>query len=95
MNKAELIESVAGKTGSNAAEAGRFVQAMTDVVSEALMKEDKVTLPGFGTFETSHRSARKGRNPSTGQEIDIAASVTAKFKPGKALKDSLNEKLSS
>ena len=68
----------------------KIVDSMTKVIGDALKKDDQVTLVGFGTFLVSKREARKGRNPRTGEEIQIAASNVPRFKPGKALKESIN-----
>lgn len=90
MNKTDLIDAVADKAGLSKADAGRAVDALLEVVTKALKKNDKVSLVGFGTFMVRKRSARKGRNPKTGAEIKIAASKTPAFKAGKALKDAVN-----
>ena len=89
MNKTELVNAVAEKTGLTKKDAGKAVDALFDTVTEVLGKGDKVTLIGFGNFEVRERAARKGRNPQTGQEIDIAASKVPAFKAGKALKDAV------
>ncbi|MHA7840692.1 MAG: HU family DNA-binding protein [Gammaproteobacteria bacterium] len=90
MNKGELIDKLASIVGTSAADAGRSLQAFIDTVTEVLADGDSVTIPGFGTFAPSHRAAREGRNPQTGESMQIPASTSAKFKPGKALKDALN-----
>ncbi|MBV7433513.1 HU family DNA-binding protein [Cardiobacteriaceae bacterium TAE3-ERU3] len=90
MNKTELVEAIAAAAGITKAEANKALDAFIDNVTETLKKGDKVTLIGFGTFETRERSARTGRNPQTGAEIQIAASTTPAFKAGKKLKDALN-----
>lgn len=90
MNKTDLIEHMAAQAGINKAEAERALDAFTDAVQTTLVKRSTVTLVGFGTFKTSERAARKGRNPQTGQEIDIAAATMPKFTAGKALKDAVN-----
>ena len=92
MNKTELIEAIAKEAGLSKKDAGKALDAFTATVTKTLKKKDKVTLVGFGTFETAKRAARTGRNPQTGEEIKIAASTAAKFKPGKALKDAVNKK---
>ena len=91
MNKTELIAAVAEKTGLTKKDAEKAVKAFTDVVTEALVKGDKVQIVGFGTFEVSERAAREGRNPRSGETMTIAASKMPKFKAGKALKDVGNE----
>ena len=92
MNKAELISAIATKTGSSKKSAEASLNAITEAITAELKKKGKVQLVGFGTFETRKRAARKGRNPQSGEEIKIAASVVPVFKAGKALKDSVNKK---
>ena len=87
MNKTELVAEIAEKAGLSKKDSEAAVKAFVDAVSESLKKGDKVQLVGFGTFEVSERPARTGRNPQTGETIEIAASRTPKFKAGKALKD--------
>ncbi|BBH21000.1 DNA-binding protein HU 1 [Paenibacillus baekrokdamisoli] len=87
MNKTELIAKVAELTELSKKDASKAVDAVFDAVSEALQGGDKVQLVGFGNFEVKSREARKGRNPQTGQEIDIPASKIPSFKAGKSLKD--------
>ncbi|MCI2131750.1 MAG: HU family DNA-binding protein [Eubacterium sp.] len=87
MNKTELVAEIAEKAGLSKKDSEAAVRAFIDAVSESLKKGDKVQLVGFGTFEVSERPARTGRNPQTGETIEIAASRTPKFKAGKALKD--------
>lgn len=89
MNKGELISQIASDAGITKAQATSALDSFTESISGALKKGDKVTLVGFGTFSVSKRSARTGRNPQTGKTIDIPAKTIAKFKPGKALSDSL------
>ena len=88
-NKAELIEIVASSTGLTKKDATAEVDAVFSTIQETLAKGEKVQLIGFGNFEVRERAARKGRNPQTGQEIQIAASKVPAFKPGKALKDAV------
>ncbi|MCP5144994.1 MAG: HU family DNA-binding protein [Gammaproteobacteria bacterium] len=90
MNKAELIDIVAEAADISKASAARAVDALTDSITAALRKDDPVTIVGFGTFTVRSRKARTGRNPRTGETINIAASKVPGFKPGKALKDALN-----
>jgi len=90
MNKSELIDLIASKADISKVDAAQALDAVTDGVTGALMTGDSVTLVGFGTFSVSSRSARTGRNPRTGAAIQVPASRNAKFKAGKALKDSLN-----
>ncbi|MBQ9321555.1 MAG: HU family DNA-binding protein [Eubacterium sp.] len=87
MNKTEFAAAIAEKAGLSKKDAEAAVKAFIDVVAEELKAGEKVQLVGFGTFEVSERSARQGRNPQTGETIEIAASRTPKFKAGKALKD--------
>ena len=90
MNKAEFISAVAEAAGSSKSEATAHVEAMINVVTNTLKSADQVTLVGFGTFLAKKREARQGRNPRTGESIQIAASNVPSFKAGKALKDALN-----
>ena len=90
MNKGDLINKVAESAGLTQAQAKTAVNSVFESVSDSLAGGDKVTLVGFGTFSVSHREAREGRNPATGQTITIAAKSNVKFKPGKELTDSVN-----
>jgi DNA-binding protein HU-beta len=90
MTKADLIESIAAKIDLPKGQAERAVQIVFEDIVQALRNGDKVNISGFGTFAVSERKARTGRNPKTGEAIDIPASKSAKFKPGKSLKDELN-----
>ena len=90
MNKAELIEAVADAAELNKATATRAVEAVLNGITEALKKGEQVALVGFGTFEVRERAARTGRNPQTGETIDIKAAKAPAFKAGKALKDAVN-----
>ena len=90
MNKAELIETVADSTDVSKAAAGRAVDVTFEAITNALQKGDTVTLVGFGTFSVRDRAARTGRNPRTGEVIQIKASKSPGFKAGKALKDAIN-----
>lgn len=89
LNKTDLINAVSEKTGLTKKDAGASVDAVFESIQDALKKGDKVQLIGFGNFEVRERSARKGRNPQTGKEIEIAASKVPAFKAGKALKDAV------
>ena len=91
MNKAELVAAMAEKTELSKKDAEAALKAFTDVVAEELKKGEKIQLVGFGTFEVSSRSARTGKNPRTGEVVEIAACKAPKFKAGKALKDAINE----
>lgn len=90
MNKNELIESVVNSTDLKKKDAEAAVNTVLETITDTLAEGDKVTLIGFGTFEVRERKARKGRNPATGEEIDIPASKSPAFKAGKALKDRVN-----
>jgi len=90
MNKSELIDSIAENSGLSKADSGRALDAVIASVTGALKNSDQVTIVGFGTFLVRQRSARTGRNPQTGAEIQIAAANVPAFKPGKALKDAVN-----
>ncbi|OOE99169.1 nucleoid-associated protein HU-beta [Salinivibrio sp. IB643] len=91
MNKSELIDHIAESADISKASAGRALDAFVDSVSDTLKSGDQVALVGFGTFSVRERAARKGRNPQTGAEIEIAAAKVPGFKAGKALKDAVNE----
>lgn len=90
MNKTELVAAMAEQTNLSKKDAEAALKAFINVVSEELKKGEKVQLVGFGTFEVSERAAREGRNPQTGETMEIKASKTPKFKAGKALKDMMN-----
>ena len=89
MNKTELIDAVADEAEVSKAEAGRAVDAVISSITKALKKGDSVTLVGFGTFEVRSRAARQGRNPKTGETINIPAAKVPAFKAGKGLKDAI------
>ena len=90
MNKSDLASAMAEDAGITKSSAIKALDAMTNAIKSALRAGDKVSIPGFGTFQAKHRSARMGRNPATGESIQIAASNSPSFKAGKALKDALN-----
>ena len=90
MNKSELIEVIAKQADISKAAAGRALDAMVAGVTKALKKGDTVSLVGFGTFSVTKRAGRTGRNPRTGETIKIKSAKVPKFRPGKALKDTLN-----
>jgi len=90
VNKAELIEAVAEQADMTKADAGRAVDAVVSAITAALKMKDDVALIGFGTFTVRERAARSGRNPQTGETINIAAAKVPAFKAGKALKDAVN-----
>ncbi len=89
MTKAELAVLLAAKNDISKTAAEQFVTALLDVIQEVLIDEGKVSLANFGMFAAEERAARKGRNPRTGEEIEIAASKVVKFRPGKTLKDTV------
>src|SRR5271163_3204750 len=93
MTKADLIEGLSNKLGMNKGEAEKAVNVVLDDIINALKQGERVNISGFGTFSVSTREARTGRNPKTGESIQISASRSAKFKPGKQLKDSLNDSI--
>ena len=90
MNKGELIEAVAAAADISKSDATKAVDAVVDSITHALKKGDQVSIVGFGTFSVKDRAARTGRNPATGETIQIAASRAPGFKAGKALKDAVN-----
>ncbi len=89
VGKTELVNYVSEKTELSKKDAANAVNAVLDGITDSLKSGDKIQLTGFGTFEVRERSARKGRNPQTGEEIQIAASKAPAFKPGKQLKDAV------
>jgi len=89
MNKSELIDAIAADAEMSKADAGRALDALTANISKALKKGDTVSLIGFGTFSVKERAARTGRNPATGETINIKASKSPSFKAGKAFKDAI------
>lgn len=91
MNKNEFIDSVASSAGLSKADASSAVDSVLDAISSTLAAGDEVRMTGFGTFSTASRAASVGRNPRTGEKIQIAASTRPKFKAGKALKDAVNK----
>ena len=90
MNKSELIDAIAANSGLSKADAGRALDGFTSAITKALKRSDTVSMVGFGTFSVKHREARAGRNPRTGETIQIKASNNPSFKAGKALKDAVN-----
>ena len=95
MNKPELVAAMAAKSALTKKDSEKALKAFTEVVAEQLKKGEKIQLVGFGTFEVTKRAARKGKNPQTGEAIKIPASKSPKFKPGKALKETVNTKKKS
>jgi len=90
MNKSELIEAISDSADISKAAAGRALEGMVDAITAAMKSGDAVSIVGFGTFTVRERAARTGRNPKTGETIEIKASKTPAFKAGKALKDAVN-----
>jgi DNA-binding protein HU-beta len=90
MTKQELSHKIAEATGLTQSEAKKSLDATLAIIEDSLTRDEKVTFIGFGSFSTATRKARKGRNPRTGEEIDIPASKTVKFAPGRNLKEILN-----
>ncbi len=90
MNKSELVSAIAEQSGLTKADSEKALNATTEAIKKALAEGENIQLIGFGTFSISERSARTGRNPQTGKEIQIAAKKVAKFKPGKALDETIN-----
>lgn len=91
MNKKELVKAISEKLEITQKAAGEQLDAILDVITEELVNGGEVKITGFGTFSVAERAAREGRNPATGETIQIAASKTPKFKAAKALKDVVNE----
>ena len=91
MNKTELVAAMAEKSELSKKDAEKALKAFIDVVAEELQKDEKIQLVGFGTFEVAERAAREGRNPLTGEKMQIKASKAPKFKAGKAFKDAVNK----
>ncbi len=90
MNKSELVDAIASDSGLSKADAGRALDGFTSAVTNALKGGDSISMVGFGTFSVKRREARAGRNPRTGETIQIKASNNPSFKAGKALKDAVN-----
>ena len=91
MNKNDLIDAVASETGLSKSEATKSVDALFDTVTSALKSGDEVRVTGFGTFAVAKRAARQGRNPRTGEVVQIAAAMQPKFRAGASLKQAVNE----
>lgn len=91
MNKTELVDAVAASTGLTKTDTKKTIDAVFDEITKSLKKGDSVQLIGFGTFKTSERKAREGRNPQTGATIKIAARKVPAFSAGAALKDAVNK----
>lgn len=91
ISKKQLVDQIAAKTDATKTDINTNLDAYIDVVKSNVAEGNKVQLVGFGAFELRHRAARKGRNPQTGKEIEIAASNVPAFKPGKSFKDEVNK----
>lgn len=91
MNKSELVDAIASASSLTKTDADKAVKGFTEVIIKALSNADDVTIPGFGTWSVTERSARDGRNPQTGETIRIEASKVARFKAGKQLRDAVKE----
>jgi DNA-binding protein HU-beta len=91
MNRSELVEAIAKETGATKAETERMLSAFTGIVEKNIKKKEGIRLVGFGTFTTSKRKARIGRNPQTGEEIKIPARTVPVFRPGATLKASVSK----
>jgi DNA-binding protein HU-beta len=89
MNKTQLIEAIAEKTNLSKADVGTVLEVFQQTVIETVSAKEKVSLTGFGTFAATERSARKGRNPQTGEELQLAATTIPSFKAGKLFKDAV------
>jgi len=92
MKKTELVEKVAASAGLTKVQAEAAINAFVETITDAFVAEDKISIKGFGTFETRHRDARVGHNPATKQKIEIPASKVPAFKPSASLKAIVNEK---
>lgn len=90
MNKTELVQNVAKRTGLPESRAFEAISSMFESIQQALIRQERVNLIGFGTFDVAHREARVGRNPRTGQEIKIPASKLPRFRPGKGLREAVS-----
>lgn len=90
MNKSELIEETAASSGLSKSDVTKALDSILESISGAVQRGDRVSLSGFGTFERRERAARTGRNPQTGEELQVAASKAPAFKPAKAFKDAVN-----
>lgn len=90
MNKADFINAISEKTDISKKDVNIVINAFQEVVTETLKRNDNIVLTGFGKFESVKKAAREGKNPMTGEKINIAAKMAPKFRPGKALKDALN-----
>ncbi len=94
MHKLDLVDAVADKSGLTKKDSKKAVDAVIESIQETLSSNEKVSLKGFGTFDVRRRSARKGRNPATGEEMEIPATYVPGFRAGKTLKETIKENLS-
>ena len=92
MNKTEMIEEIASRTNLTKADAARAVNAVLDTIVETVAKGDDVTMPGFGSFKSVQRAAREGKNPKTGEKLQIAATIAPKFSAGATFKTAVAKK---
>ncbi|MDY0291479.1 MAG: integration host factor subunit alpha [Desulfuromonadaceae bacterium] len=92
MTKADLVENVYYKTGFSKKESAEIVESVFELMKQTLERGDKIKIAGFGNFEVKHKATRRGRNPQTGEEIEIAARKILTFKPSQVLKNTINEK---
>lgn len=92
MNKTEMIEEIASRTNLTKADAARAVNAVLDTIIETVAKGEDVTLPGFGSFKSVQRAAREGKNPKTGEKLQIAATIAPKFSAGATFKSAVAKK---
>jgi DNA-binding protein HU-beta len=91
MNRSELVDAISKQTGATKVDTDRMLTAFTEIVEKNIKKKEGIRLVGFGTFTTSKRKARVGRNPQTGEEIKIPARTVPVFRPGAGLKDTVNK----
>lgn len=91
MNKSELIDAATDKAGLSKSDVSKTLDAVLGTITESVSRGEKVALTGFGTFERRERAARKGRNPQTGEELEVAASKAPAFKPGQQFKDAVDK----
>ncbi|MBK7492107.1 MAG: HU family DNA-binding protein [Nitrosomonas sp.] len=92
MNKTEMIEEIASRANLTKADAARAVNAVLDTIVETVAKGDDVTMPGFGSFKSVQRAAREGKNPKTGEKLQIAATIAPKFSAGATFKSAVAKK---
>ncbi len=93
MHKSDLVDAVAAETGMTKKDVDKVIGATLDTIVDTLCRNEKVSLVGFGTFEVRHRSARKGRNPATGEEMEIPAGYVPGFRVSKSVREKVNDEL--